>query len=349
MRFLHVDLHAFLVAVERQRRPDLHDRPLVVGGRPAGGGLVAAASREARRAGIRPGMPLAQAAVRCPAAAFVEGSVDRYLAAAADIDAVLRRESPEIEWASVDEVFVGFGGIEAGPLVVQAAERLRGDVGSLGFDAACGIARTKLVAAIASRLARPRGVLHVLDGYEARFLAPFKIEMLPDMDPALVRRLRAAGIRRLGQLAQTSEADLLRITGRTGGTLILRAGGIDRSGIERLALPPRRISDARLRAPTSEGAVVHDAVACEIGRVGRQLRSRAVFARTLTLRIRFADGRTESRTAPLPEPASLDEALSPAAFDLLSRVWDGERMIAAVNVSCGGLLAGAAEGALFSA
>jgi DNA polymerase-4 len=209
--FLHVDLDSFFVAVERARNPEVTARPMIIGGRPGSRGVVAAASREARKTGVRVGMPLGEASVRCPGGVFLDGAFDAYFAASLRIDEAIRRESADIEWQSIDEVCVGLGGAarpRAGT-AIAAAERIRQRVQDLGFGAALGLARTKLVARIASRLARPRGVVHVLDGYEARFLSPLKIELLPAVDIALARRFRAAGIRRLGPLARRSAAGLL--------------------------------------------------------------------------------------------------------------------------------------------
>src|SRR5918994_3653447 len=103
----HLDLDSFFVAVERRRRPDLIGRPVVIGGRPGSRGMVAAASREARRCGIRVGMPLAHASVRCADGVFLDGAFDAYFAASLEVDAVLRRETPDIEWQSIDEAYVG--------------------------------------------------------------------------------------------------------------------------------------------------------------------------------------------------------------------------------------------------
>ena len=343
----HLDLDSFFVAVERRRRPDLIGRPVVIGGRPGSRGMVAAASREARRCGIRVGMPLAQASIRCPDGVFLDGAFDAYFAASLQVDEILRAESPEIEWHSIDEVFVGLtpaarqrGSLE---IVEGIQERVRG----LGFDASCGVARSKLVARIASRLGRPRGVVHVLDGYEARFLSPLKIEMLPGIDPALAGRLRAAGIRRLGQIAKLSEPQLSRLAGRAGTALARHAAGVDPTGIRRTAMPPARIAEHELAVPSADADVIHVAVRAEIVRLGRELRSRGLFARTLTLRLRFPDGRVDSRTMPLNDATALDDALLGAALELLPRLWAGERLVRALGVSCAGLLAGAREPALF--
>jgi nucleotidyltransferase/DNA polymerase involved in DNA repair len=205
------------------------------------------------------------------------------------------------------------------------------------------VARSKLVARIASQLGRPRGVVHVLDGYEARFLSPLKIEMLPGVDLMLARKLRTAGIRRLGQLARLSEKQLTCLVGRTAASLRRQAAGIDASRIKRTALPPARIKESELAGATADPATLAAAIRREADRIGHDLRSRGVFARSLSLRLRFADGRVDSRTAPLPEPTALDEALFAAAAELLPRMWPGDRLVRAIGVSCSGLIAGSGE------
>jgi len=301
-------------------------------------------------------MSLAQAAVRCPEGVFLDGTFDAYFAASLHVDELLRRESPDIEWQSIDEVFVGIpdGHQRVGAdhaarrhAPVDLVERIQKGVHDLGFDVSVGLARSKLVARIASRLGRPRGVVHVLDGYEARFLSPLKIEMLPGVEPALAGRLRAAGIRRLGQIVRLSEPDLSRLAGRAGAALARQAAGIDASRIRRTAMPPARIDEHPLSAPSADVSVVHAALRSEVERLGRELRSRGVFARTLSLRLRFPDGRVDSRTLPLAEATALDDALFAAVVELLDRLWSGDRLIRAIGVSCAGLLAGVGAPALF--
>jgi DNA polymerase-4 len=352
-----LDLDSFFVAVERSRRPELIGRPVIVGGRPGSRGMVAAASREARRCGIRVGMPLAQALVRCPDGVFLDGAFDAYFAASLHVDELLRRESPDIEWQSIDEVFVGLtpaagprGPVDPGArqrAPIDLVERIQKGVQDLGFDVSVGLARSKLVARIASKLGRPRGVVHVLDGYEARFLSPLKIEMLPGVDPALAGRLRAAGIRRLGQIVKLSEPQLALLAGRAGATLARQAAGIDASRIRRTAMPPARIEEYQLAAPSADAGTIHAALRSEVERLGRELRSRGVFARTLSLRLRFPDGRVDSRTLPLNEATALDDVLLAGAMELLGRLWAGDRLIRAVGVSCAGLLAAVGAPALF--
>jgi nucleotidyltransferase/DNA polymerase involved in DNA repair len=305
--------------------------------------MVAAASREARRCGIRAGMPLAQAAIRCPDGTFLAGAIDDGFAAAQQVDELVRRETPDIEWDSIDELFAGLPDALGPTRAIAVAERLHRTIGELGFDVSCGVARSKLVARIASQLGRPRGVVHVLDGYEARFLSPLKVEMLPGVDLALARKLRAAGIRRLGQLARLTESQLASLIGRAGTSLRRQAAGIDPSRIKRTALPPARIKESELADATADPAILAGAIRRECERIGHDLRSRGVFARSITLRVRLGDGRVESRTAPLPEPTALDDALFAAAAELLPRLWNGERLVRAVGVSCTGLIAGSSQ------
>jgi nucleotidyltransferase/DNA polymerase involved in DNA repair len=346
--YVHLDLDAFFVAVERVRDPQLAGRPVIIGGRPGARGMVASASREARRAGIRVGMPLALAADRCPDAVFLDGAFDAYFAASLQVDEVLRRESADIEWLSIDEVVVALADPGSTHASIGVVERIQGGIHELGFDAACGVARSKLVARVAAQMGRPRGLVHVLDGYEARFLSPLKLEMLPGIEPGVARRLREAGIRRLGQLAKLPDEDLARLAGRAGTRLGRHAAGIDASRIRRTALPPPRIEDREIAPPTSDADAIRAAITAEAERVARDLRGRSVFARTLTLRVRFADGRVDSRTTTLPEASALDGVLTAAAIDLLPRVWPGARLLRSVGVSCGGAIASSRKAALFA-
>lgn len=332
----HLDLDSFFIAVERARNPSLRGRPLIVGGRPGGRGLVAAASREARRNGVRSGLPLDVAAVRCPDAAFVEGSLGVYLEAARQVDAILRRHTAVIEWVSIDEAFIDLTPTRSAA-AIQAVEDIRGEIASLGLDVACGLAQSKLVARVASRLAHPRGLVHVLDGYEPRFLSPLKIEVLPGLDPAVGQRLRAAGIRRLGQVARLTDAQAARLAGRAGSTLARQAAGLDSARVRPAPLPVTLLADDEI-APTANRDALESAVRVRAERAAHDVRVRGAFARSLTLRLRYADGKLESRTTPLREPSALDDVLGAAALDLLARMLRSERLVRAVGVTCGGLL-----------
>jgi DNA polymerase-4 len=223
---LHLALGDFFVAVERAANPALADRPLVVGGRPGGRGLVAAASAEARAQGVRPGMTAAAAASLCPGAIFVEGRVGSYCAATVAVDGAIRRHAGRIEWTSIDEAYLDVGG---GPAHARrVAEAIQASIQqAFGFDVACGLGTTRTVAAVASSLARPRGLIVVLPGYEARFLAPLPLDRLPDLDVRQSERLRAAGLRTIGDVAALGPAAVSALIGPAGAALARRAAALD--------------------------------------------------------------------------------------------------------------------------
>src|SRR5262245_18880846 len=176
-------------------------------------------------------MPLSHAWLRCPDGFFLDGAFDSYFAASLRVDTILRRATPDIERLSIEDVVVGLPTSVPRREAAEIAIRIQRDITELGFDAACGLARSKLVARVASQIGKPRGIVHGLDGYEARFLSPLKIEMLPGIDPAITRRLRAAGIRRLGQITKLTEPQLSMLACRTGPALARQAAGLDASRI----------------------------------------------------------------------------------------------------------------------
>jgi DNA polymerase IV len=338
----HIDLDSFFVAVERARDPQLAGRAVIIGGKPGSRGLVAAVSREARRAGVRAGMSLEYAAIRCPDGIFLDGAFDAYRSASSDVDAILRRESSEVEWISIDEALVA---LSHDP--VDAVYRIHQQISSMGLDAACGLGRSKVVARVASKLAHPRGVIHVLDGYEARFLASLKVEMLPEIDAAVARKLRARGIRRLGNLSRCSPAQAVQLVGRVGTTLVRHASGIDSTPLRRTPLPRGPIEDRALPQPTADIEVLRAALDDRVARLGHELRANGTYARSITLRLRYADGRSDSRTARLREASALTEVLQAAAADLLQQMARPDRLVRAAGISCSGLLDGVGDVGLF--
>ncbi|HXH06345.1 MAG TPA: hypothetical protein VNI83_07110 [Vicinamibacterales bacterium] len=255
-RFLHLDVHAFFAGVEVARDPALAGRPLVVGGAPDGPGLVIDASPEARARGVRPGLPLRRAAGLCPDAVFVEGRIGPYLDAARRLRAIVARVGARADWLAVDEVCVE---IDAGlprAGAVRLAEALRAEIESaIGTGVACGLAATRIAAQVAARLVRPRGLLVVLPGYERRLLAPLALERLPGLDAATAARLRAAGIRTLGELATLDPGVAVRLAGRAGAVFVRLAAGRDpveeRPAGRSLPIERRRDASVPVRAASA--------------------------------------------------------------------------------------------------
>jgi DNA polymerase-4 len=290
---LHIDLEGFFVAVERLRDRTLTGRPIVIGGQPTAWGRVVAASVEAQERGVKPGLSLAVAALRCPDAVFLDGAVDRYLEASAAVDETLRDPTivgadVPVEWAAIDSVFLDLTGTTArtGParaVAERIQERIRAE---LGFEAACGIAGSRIAAQIGSRLSRPHGLLYVLPGYEARLLSGLGLDVLPDLPGSARLRLLQCGITTLGQLAALDLDRARDLIGTRGPTYVSWSGGVDPRPVDG-SQPPRSLArEVTLASPCDDetrlAAILQHVTEALAGR----LRAMGWFARTVTVRIR---------------------------------------------------------------
>src|SRR5580658_4121093 len=179
--YFHVDMDAFFVSVEELFDPSLKGKPVVVGGQANQRGVVSAASYAARKFGVHSAMPLRTAYKLCPQAIFVDGHRDRYLEYSGKVFEVLKRFSPQVEMASIDEAYLDLTGTERlhGP-PLSAAHRLHAEVKkSTELNCSIGAATSRLVAKIASDQAKPNGVLWIIPGQEAQFLAPLDVRKVP--------------------------------------------------------------------------------------------------------------------------------------------------------------------------
>lgn len=317
----HVQLADFFIAVERAAHPHHADRPLLIGGAASARGTVAIASPDARDAGVRTGMRMADALALVPSAACVPGSIERYLETSAQIDERLRGLRCAVEWASLDEVWISLGDAPAArpPIdAVRAArpplEEVREELArDFGIAAAIGVGATKAVAAVASRLVSPSGMLIVLPGYEARLLAPLDITRLPGLTDQSAARLRARGISTLGDLAALDDDARLTLMGRGGSLLARHALGID----DRLVAGGAARGIVRSAfygtcGPSQARGAITRLAELAAGALRRSGHS----ARSVRLRVRDASGeRMKTLTAPTPlagdqEIAELADAMA---------------------------------------
>src|SRR5215218_3745985 len=211
---LHADLDAFFASVEQRDDPQLRSRPLIVGG-----GVVLAASYEAKARGVRTAMGGREARRLCPDAAVVPPRFEAYVAASKAVFAVFRDTSPLVEGLSIDEAFLDVRGMEriAGK-PIEIAARLRRDVRErVGLAITVGVARTKFLAKVASAVAKPDGLLVVPPGGELTFLHPLPVERLWGVGPVTAGKLRKSGLATVGQVAQLAEAALVSILGQAAG------------------------------------------------------------------------------------------------------------------------------------
>src|SRR5262249_15936026 len=226
---LHVDMDAFFVSVELLERPELRGKPVVVGGRPDQRGVVSAASYEARKFGIHSAMPLRTAAKLCPHAIFLDGHHEKYGEWSDRVATILAKFSPVVEMVSIDEAYLDLGGTERlhGPPLAAADRLLRTITHNTSLPCSGGLASTRLTAKVASDQAKPRGLVWVPPGCEARFLGALPVRKIPGIGEVTERALRALGIETVEQLAGISQEKLEKVFGQWGTALYRKARGGD--------------------------------------------------------------------------------------------------------------------------
>lgn len=336
---LHLDMDAFYVSVERLLDPSLEGRAVLVGGDPGGRGVVASASYEARRKGVHSAMPMGRARMLCPEAVIIRGTHERYAEYSGRVHEILRRFSPLVEMASQDEAYVDLSGTErlwGAPWT--AAERMRQTIlEETRLPSSMGLAANKLLAKVASTLAKPRGFLRVFPGGEAALLAPLPIEALPGIGPKTAEKLHSFGIERLGDLVELGAETLEQLFGATGRELYERARGCNDSAVEpereaksigREHTFPEDVDDpVRLISMLSE-LTEH---------VASALRADTLQARTITLKFRYADFQTHTASRTLLSPTDDEKILLETARDLLRRHWTRRVRLRLVGVSVSNL------------
>ena len=231
---MHVDLDAFFVSVEQVLNPELKGKPVVVGGRPGGRGVVAAASYEARAFGLYSSMPLVTASRLCPQAIFIEGNYTRYRDASQKFMAILADFTPFVEPAGLDEAYLDVTGFESiygsiHQMAVAIRERVKEET---GLCASVGIASSKIVAKVASDLSKPDGLLEVGKGEERSFLAPLAANRLPGVGKKTEQKLKGLGVNTIGQIAVIPLDTLKSYFGASGGVLYRFGRGQDNRRVE---------------------------------------------------------------------------------------------------------------------
>ncbi len=338
---LHVDMDAFFVSVELVERPELRGRPVVVGGRRDARGVVASASYEARQFGVRSAMPLRTAARLCPQAVFLEPRFELYEAYSERLGAIFDRYTPAVEWASIDEAWLDLTGtarLHGPPLAV--AGRLQKEIQEqTGLPCSMGLARTRLIAKIASEQAKPHGLLWIPAGAEASFLAPLPVRRLPGVGPSGEAALAAYGITTIGQLQQLPPGWLEQVFGSWGAVLARRAWGED-GGWSGEQEGPQSVSHHHTFATdVADPEAILAALSLLVQRAASRLRQLGLFARTITLVLRTARFETHGYRRTLREPTQLDAVLMEAAGSLLERGWTGEPL-RLVGIELSGLTRG---------
>jgi len=312
---LHADLDAFYASVEQRDAPELRGRPVIVGG-----GVVLAASYEAKARGVRTAMGGRQARDLCPDAVVVPPRMEAYSAASKNVFAIFRDTTPLVEGLSIDEAFLEVGGLRrlAGSpeqIAARLRERVRAEA---GLAISVGVARTKFLAKVASAVSKPDGLLVVEPEREEEFLLPLPVERLWGVGAVTAEKLHRYGIRTVGQLAELETATAERMLGKATGAHV--------HALARLR-DPRPVDTTRRRGSIGSqralgtrprSAEELDLILTQIiDRLGRRLRDGERVCRTVVLRLRFGDYAKATRSRSLRAPTDRTAVLLTLARALL--------------------------------
>lgn len=315
---LHADLDSFYASVEQRDDPSLRGRPVIVGG-----GVVLAASYEAKAYGVRTAMGGRQARRLCPHAVAVPPRMSAYTRASDAVFEVFRDVTPLVEAVSVDEAFLDVGGLRrVSGTPVQIAERLRADVRErVGLPITVGVARTKFLAKVASQEAKPDGLLLVPPDRELAFLRPLPVRRLWGVGAVTADKLQTHGIATVADVAELSESTLASLLGAAmGRQLYALSRNIDRrrvtTGVRRRSVGAQRALGAagNRMSPAEVDAVVVNL----IDRITARMRAAGRTGRTVVLRLRFDDFGRATRSHTLPWATSSTQPILAAARQLLA-------------------------------
>ena len=317
---LHLDMDAFYASVEQRDDPPLRGRPVVVGGNPRRG-VVLAASYEVRPSGVRSAMPMARALRLAPDAVVVPPRFEAYARASEQVFAIFERYTPLVEPLSLDEAFLdvtGSRGLFGAPAAIAA--RIRADIArELSLPCSAGVAAVKFVAKIASDLAKPNGQREVPAHETRAFLAPLPVARLWGVGPKLEAVLHELGLRTVGDVARADREFLAERLGDAGRHLAALARGED----DRVVVPDRQAksigAEDTFEEDTDSAEALRRALHAQALRVGRRLRRAGLRARNIQLKVKLADFTILTRRHTLASPTDDGQLLYREATELLAR------------------------------
>ncbi len=330
----HLDLDAFYAAVEVLADPDLEGKPILVGGRPEGRGVVAAASYAAREYGVHSAMPMYQAVRLCPKAVVLPPRFHLYREYSSRVMALLREVTPVVEEISIDEAYLDLTGPVGGwedavALARGLQDRVRGDV---GLSASLGVASNKLVAKVASDYDKPGGLTVVRPGEEEAFLSPLPVQVIWGIGPVTADRLSEIGVTTVGDLARLSESELVAYFGDHGAAMARRARGSDRrpvvteqsrKSVSRETTFSRDLRE--MKALKQSLWTLSQSVSERLGRAG-------AVAGTIAIKLRYDDFETLTRQMSLDVPTADEVRIYRAALVLLTQAWEQGRPVRLLGV-----------------
>jgi DNA polymerase-4 len=315
-------MDAFFAAVELLRRPDLKGKPVVIGGRgdPSRRGVVSTATYEARAFGVRSGMPLRTALKLCPAAVFLPVDFAEYQRYSAMFKTLMQRVSPLMEDRGIDEAYLDITalGQSSADIAGEIKQRIRD---ATGLTCSIGIAPNKLLAKMASELQKPDGLAVLVAGDLESRIWPLGVRKVPGIGPKTEARLDEMGLHTIGELAAVPIETLVEEFGRSYGVFLHEAArGIDDDPIVTHWEPKQRSRETTFQEDTGDWQTIARTIASLAREVTEELREEGYRARTIGIKLRFADFETHTREKTLPEPTDTETAIRKAAFECLGRL-----------------------------
>jgi DNA polymerase-4 len=315
---LHVDMDAFFASVEELDHPELKGKCVIVGGT-SNRGVVAAASYEARKFGVHSAMPMFQARRKCPHAVFLKPRHRRYGEISSVVMSVLESFSPLVEQVSIDEAFVDIGGCESifGSPLETGAKIKKKIHETVCLTCSAGIAPLKFLAKIASDLNKPDGLTYISPRQVDAFIHDLSIRKVPGVGPNTESRLARWGIQTLGDVKRYSQKQIVGRLGKYGVRLYELASGIDRSTVQSERPVKSVSSEETLSSDTLDKDLLKKYLLKHAGDVGRELRSQALRAGTVILKIKFSDFTQKSRQIKMEHHTDSTEIIYQTAARIL--------------------------------
>ena len=336
-QIIHIDMDAFFAAIEQRDNPQLRGKPVIVGGDPDGRGVVSSASYEARHYGVKSAMPCGQARRRCPQAIFLGVDMPKYKQVSAQVMQILGQYTPLVEQVSVDEAFLDVTGSRQlfGTAKQIATEIRRRIKQQLGLNASVGVAPNKFVAKMASEKAKPNGLVVIEAEEVENFLGDLPVTQLWGVGDSTARRLRKLGIDTVGQLRQYPQEMLVEHFGKQCRHLYRLARGQDDSPVQPEGERKSVSHETTFAQDTADSEILRATLLELSEQVGRRLRAHDLPGRTITLKLRFADFTTITRSETRAEPMAADEQIYTMAAGLLEEIKLGRRKVRLIGVGVG--------------
>ena len=346
-RIIHLDMDAFYASVEQRDDPSLRGKPVAVGGSPQSRGVVAASSYEARKFGVRSAMPMARALRLCPGLLVVRPDFARYRAVSQQVMAILRECTPLVEPLSLDEAYLDVTqNLWGMPLATEVAKRLKARIrDELGLTASAGVAPNKFLAKIASGWRKPDGLTVIAPERVERFLQQLPVEALWGVGPVTAKKLRALGIQRVVDVREMDEISLQKALGSLAASLKRLAWGDDPREVKP-DRPWKSVSAETTYAVDLENLnEIKSELEALAKRVANSLQKKSLLARTVTIKVRYGDFSTVTRSHTEAAATRDVRNLTERALALLERTAAASRPVRLLGVGAHGLAGEVQDGA----